>query len=91
MDKAFIKRKFKKFMIFLKKLDKLGTGSLTEFLRNLTQKKLPKSNPFNGQDLQKNWSLIQKEFDSICQNMREILLKMRLEEIKVLNLKRKHF
>jgi hypothetical protein len=48
MDKKFIQRKFKKFTKFLGKLDKLETASLTEFLSNLTQKKLPKANPFNG-------------------------------------------
>ena len=86
MDKKFIGKRFKGFIKFLNKLDKMGTSSLTEFLNNLTSKKLPKINPFNGQDLKKNWSLIQTEFDAICQNMREVLLKMRRQEIKILNL-----
>lgn len=91
MDKKFIQRKFKKFIKFLNKLDKLSGASLNEFMGNLTTKSLPKTNPFIGQDLIKNWTLVQNEFDSICQNMREVLMKMRQEEIKVLNLKRKHF
>lgn len=36
MSKEFIRRKFAKFMAFLKKLDRLHSGSLAEFLRNLT-------------------------------------------------------
>ena len=66
MDKQFINNKFKKFVVFLQKLENLASDSLNEFLVNLTNRTIPKSNPFNGLDLLKNWKVIQDEYDVIC-------------------------
>ena len=89
MQIPYIKNKFKKFAQFFMKLEKTEKMTLQRFLFHLTSSSLPKYTGISAYKVHETWGLIQREFDSICAEIKKVLFKMKLKEIQVMNLKKR--